>query len=471
MSAPPWWQLGIADLAAKLRSGALDPEGLLDNVLSRISRVDPALNTMVAIDEAGARRQARTSAERLRSGQARSPIEGIPISIKDNLLVGGLPATWGSRGLKDLVPERDELPVERLRAAGAVIVGKTNVPELTLEGYTSNLLFGTTRNPWDIRLTPGGSSGGAAAGVAAGLVPAAIGTDGGGSIRRPACHTGLVGFKPSIGRYPRADGFPGLLFDFDVIGTLTHSVADTKLLDRVLAGPDPRDRQSNQLPPSPFRDAARLRILYVPRFGDSPLDPEIEPMTDAVAQTLVGHGHSVEVGPMPFDQAESDEIWRVISRAGVANYFQHQGPAFADSAGPFVLGLEREGREISAAAYVATLQKVVNFRRHVAALFDRYDLVFTPSAAALPWAADRPFPPEIAGKPAGPRGHAVYTGWVNICGHPAINLPHGLSRAGLPIGGQFVGGFGADAALLEFAALFEEKGMWRVLWSPFATNE
>ena len=168
----------------------------------------------------------------------------MPLSIKDNILVAGMPATWGSRSLAGLPPNATSFPVARLRAAGAVIVGKTNVPELTLEGYTKNDLFGVTRNPWDIRLTPGGSSGGAAAGVAAGLVPAAIGTDGGGSIRRPACHTGLVGWKPSAGHIPRIDGFPATLTDFETIGTLTHSVDERCCLTAILAGPDARDRRS-----------------------------------------------------------------------------------------------------------------------------------------------------------------------------------------------------------------------------------
>ena len=262
---------GIGDLAQGLRARRFTAADVVEACLERIARIDPALNSFVALDADGARMAARDSDARLAAGQPRSMLEGIPLSIKDNILVRGLPATWGSRAFADFVPEVDELPVARLRAAGSIILGKTNVPELTLEGYTNNDLFGVTRNPWNQALTPGGSSGGAAASVAAGLVPAAIGTDGGGSIRRPACHTGLVGFKPSTGRIARIDGFPAILTDFETIGTLTRSVADLLLLD-TLAGPDVRDRRSLYAPAPPF-EGPRRRILYIPRVAACPVDP------------------------------------------------------------------------------------------------------------------------------------------------------------------------------------------------------
>jgi Asp-tRNA(Asn)/Glu-tRNA(Gln) amidotransferase A subunit family amidase len=462
------WQFGVVALAQALRSGALEPVQLLDIFLDRIKRLDPALNTMVATDVEGARVQARASAARLRRGEPLSPLDGIPITIKDNLLVRGFPATWGCKGFANHHPAQDELPVERLRAAGAVILGKTNVPELTLQGYTSNLLFGTTRNPWDTRLTPGGSSGAAAAGVAAGLAPAAIGTDGGGSIRRPACHTGLVGFKPSIGRYPRANGFPELISDFEVIGTLTHSVEDTKLLDAILAGPSQLDRRSHPPSPQTMRDTTRLRILYVPRFGDSPCDREVESAADTTAKWLADQGHDVERAPIPFDRAQVDEIWRVIGCSAVAHLLQHHGPSFEADCGPFVIDLARQGRAIAAADYVGALAKVSSFRLQMCQLFKRYDLIFTPSAAALPWPAEESHPPEIDGRPAGARGHAVYTAWVNVCGHPAISLPLGFSRSGLPIGGQFIGAYGCDDSVLAFAERFESAGSHGRKWPSFA---
>ena len=456
MSIAEPWRLGVAEIAGAYRSGDTDPEALLDVALARIAHLDPKLNTMVAIDAEGARAAARDSAARWRAGAPRSPVDGVPVTIKDNLLMRGLPATWGSRAYADFHPAGDEAPVARLRAAGAVLLGKTNVPELTVEGYTSNLLFGTTRNPWDPALTPGGSSGGAAAGVAAGFVAAAIGTDGGGSIRRPASHTGLVGFKPSIGRVPRAGGFPDMLHDFEVIGTLTRSARDAFLLDAVLS--------RSALPPKAGR---MLRILYVPRFGDAPLDPEVAAACEAAASGLAAAGHAVETGPVFFDRAAVDEIWRVVSRTGAARVARLTKGRLMAEGGPTIRAMAAEGAELSAADYADALSALAGFRREVARVFDRHDLVFLPSAAALPWRAEEAYPPMIDGQAVGPRGHAVYTGWVNAAGLPAIALPLGLSAGGLPIGGQFVGRHGEDRELLAFGAGFEASRPTRS-WPPFA---
>ncbi len=446
----------ISELAAALRGGSLTAEALLDRSLERIRQLDPRLNSFVALDEAGARAAAKASDALLAAGKPRSALEGIPISIKDSIHVAGLPTTWGSRAFSAAVPDKDELPVARLRAAGAVIVGKTNVPELTLEGYTRNDLFGVTRNPWNTRLTPGGSSGGAAAGVAAGLVPAAIGTDGGGSTRRPACHTGLVGWKPSTGRFPRIDGLPAVLTDFETIGTLTRTLDDALLLDAVMAGPDTRDRRSLYAQ-SPAQARQKLRIIHIPRFADSPVDPEVEAVTNGVAEALARDGHDVTVGKVFFDLADVARIWHVVSRAGVAWLMDWSNGKLDAMAGDSVRAMAADGAKLTAADYFDALQRITAFRRRCAEVFAATDLILTPTAAALPWPAETPYPDRIADRPAGPRDHAVFTGWVNIAGLPGISLPVAVSKAGLPIGVQFVGGFGADTSLLAFARAFSEK--------------
>jgi aspartyl-tRNA(Asn)/glutamyl-tRNA(Gln) amidotransferase subunit A len=439
----------LEGLAAELENGQASSVGLVERTFERIEAFDSRLNSFVALDRSGALAAAKESDERRSHGRAHSRLDGIPISVKDNLHVAGFPTTWGSRALKDCRPTKDELPIERLRQAGMIVVGKTNAPEFTLEGYTRNDLFGVTRNPWNTDLTPGGSSGGAAASVAAGFVPAAIGTDGGGSIRRPACHTGLVGYKPSIGRWPRADGLPAILIDFETIGSLARTVEDTLLLDAVLRGRDLRDWRSSYAPaPSWPRKAAR--ILYIPRFGAAPVDPEVASQVEAFARRLSSTGHDVQQAEVFFDLEIAARVWHVVSRAGVA-WLMAANPTYQKLAGDSARAMAEAGRKVSGADYLGALEAVSALRRHVAELFDGVDLVLTPTAAALPWPAETPYPDQIDGKPAGPRDHAIFTGWVNIAGVPAINIPTGSSRSGLPIGAHLAAAFGADEHLLAFA--------------------
>ncbi len=462
---PTVWRLGIVELSAMLEQRELSPVELLDLTLARIERINPRLNAIISQDR-HARAAAKESESRIARDQARSPLEGIPITVKDNILVRGLPATWGSELYRDFVPDRDELPVARLREAGAVILGKTNVPEFTLEGYTDNPLFGVTRNPWNIDLTPGGSSGGGVASVAAGLTAGTVGTDGGGSIRRPASHAGLVGMKPSTGLVARDHGFPQILLDFEVIGPITRTVADTSLLLKIMAGPARRDRKSLLAAPSPASPEP-VRMLYVPRFGDNPVDPEIAESCAAAAGALQSLGCRVEQGPLPFDADSLNAIWPLFGQVGVAHLLEEK-PNGEKQVGERLLKMAAEGRRIPAHRYLAAIEQVDQFRRAMRDVFETWDVIMTPSAAALPWPAAQPYPTEIDGKPVGPRGHAVFTGWVNACGHPAINLPATPSVNGLPIGFQLVGDFGADWLLLDLASRYESAHPWLDRWPAVA---
>jgi aspartyl-tRNA(Asn)/glutamyl-tRNA(Gln) amidotransferase subunit A len=451
------WTLSAVEIGRGYRDGALDPVAVLDALGARTARIDSKLNALVTRDGT-ARGQAEASWKRFVAGEPLGPLDGIPVAVKDNLVVRGLRTTWGTRGLADFVPDHDELPVAKLRAAGAVIVGKTNVPEFTLEGYTANPVFGVTRNPWDTRLTPGGSSGGAVAGCAAGSFPLALCTDGGGSIRRPASHTGLVGFKPSIGAVARADGLPQLLLDFEVVGPVARTVDDAALLFEALRGADSNDRASVAVPRiGPLERP--LAILAVPRLGRAPVDPEVAASFDDAVRTFASLGHRVRSGALTLELDEVNTFWPLVGQVGLARAFE-ASPKLRDSASAKYVDMATQGEQLRATRLLAGLEAVAAFRRATTALFEEIDIVLTPTAAALPWPAEEAYPPTIDGVDVGPRGHAVFTGWVNVCGHPAISVPSSPSRLGLPIGVQMIGAFGADDLLLALARDYERAAPW-----------
>ncbi|MGV3634068.1 MAG: amidase [Pseudorhodoplanes sp.] len=435
------WTLSATELGRAFRGGAATPDDALSSVIARIDSVNPSVNAIVTLDREGARAQARASTERFRTGTPLGPLDGIPLTVKDSIFVQGLRATWGSRLYADFVPDADEPPIDRLRAGGVVILGKTNVPEFTSQGYTDNALFGPTRNPYDLALTPGGSSGGAVAAVASGMGPIAMGTDGGGSIRRPASHAGLVGFKPSRGMVPRRHGFPAILHDLEVIGPIARSVDDILLTMDVIGGPDWRRSDS---------PAQCARILYAPTFSGAPVDREIAASVAEIAERLAGQGHSVEMVEAFDLAAPIAEIWPVISQSGVAWLMARHGDQ-DDLIGPALAEMARNGRRYSAADYLAALDAIKAVGRDFDAVFARVDYLLTPTAAALPWPATEVYPPVIDGQAVGPRGHAVFTPFANALGLPAVSLPARASASGLPIGVQLVAAPGRDAELLAFA--------------------
>lgn len=460
------WQLGVLDLAGAYAAGETDPLAVVDCLLARIERIDPILNTYARLDP-GARSAAKESAERIRAGQPRSPLEGVPIAIKDNLAVRDMPAAWGSSVFVDTVCKNDELPVARLREAGAVFLGKTNTPEFAVEGYTASELYGVTGNAWNPSLTPGGSSGGSVSAVAAGLAAAAIGTDGGGSVRRPAGHTGLYGLKPTIGMVARAGGLPQVLLDFEVVGGFARSAADLAALHGALAGPDRRDPESRRADPIPLKRRP-LRILYAERIDGNPLDPEIRDSVGAAAESLAALGHEVVCGDLPFDLAALNAFWPRFGQVGIAQLRQAL-PAMS-RAGAKYLAMADEGDRVTAPDYYAALELVRKLRSEASCAFAEWDAILTPSAAAQPWSASEPFPPEIDGQSVGPRGHAIYTGWVNAAGLPAINLPASPDSRGLPIGFQLVGDRFTEAMLLDLADSWDRAGPgWT--WPPVAKTQ
>jgi len=486
------WQLSACELARRYRERSLTPLAVAEACLGRLEAVNRQLNAVIARRDADFIAEARAATERFARGAPLSPLDGIPLTVKDSLYTRELPTTWGTEGLRNHQPGHDESGWARARAGGALLVGKTNVPEFALEGYTANPLFGVTRNPWDRSRTPGGSSGGAVAAVASGIAPLAIGQDGGGSIRRPASHAGLVGLKPSLSAVPREHALPSLLLDFEVIGPLARTVADARLLFDAMRGPAAVDRSSlaaahasgchaglDPASTSARHDGSRVnrspglrpgagmttpwRLLYVERIDHNPLDPQVAASVRQAVQRFDQLGHHVAEGPLPLDLGFYAEAWPQVGQAGLAHLFA-QHPEIAAQASEKYHAMAERGRAIPAARLWQVLEQVKQLRRDAVALFDRYDAIVMPSAAALPWPVEQDYPPEIEGQPVGPRGHAAYTGWVNAAGLPALALPCEPSSEGLPIGLQLIGPYASDDALLDFGAACEAAHPWAHRW-------
>jgi len=448
------WKLPATELAARFRRGALAPSAALRAVLDRVAASNPVVNAFATLDEAGATQAAAAADARFAAGRPLGPLDGVPVSIKDNITVAGLRCAWGSELYLDYVPKEDETPVARLRAGGAVILGKTNVSEFTLgRGNVDTRAFGTTRNPWNPALTPGASTGGGAAAVASGFGPVTLGTDGGGSIRRPSCHCGLVGLKPSTGRVARRNGLPIILDDAEIIGPIARTVDDLAATLAVIQGPLDEDRLSIGVPGPHGEPAARpLRILYVPQFGQWPVDDVVAESCAAAARNLAALGHVVEQGPLPVDLDLFEKNWPTFTAGGLA--WLLRGKAWRGRIGAIYEEMAEKGAALTAADYIEGLNAFREIQAQFARAFRGLDVIVTPCAGTLPWDATK----------FGPTHHRAFTGIVNAGGLPGINIPCDPSPEGLPIGIQAIGGFGADWQLVALARQYEAAHPWADRW-------
>jgi aspartyl-tRNA(Asn)/glutamyl-tRNA(Gln) amidotransferase subunit A len=464
------WQRSACELAALLASREVTPSELLRACVARNAQCNPGIGAVVTLCEQEASAAALEADERQRTGRRLSAIDGIPVTVKDSLYVRGVRVTWGSRLFADFVPEHDDICVERVRAAGAIVLGMTNTPELALTGYTDNPLFGPTRNPWNLALTPGGSSGGAVASVAVGITPFAIGTDAGGSIRTPASYTGLVGVRPSTARIPRGHSFPPVAYDFQVVTPVARTVGDAILLYDALAGPHVRDPESLRFPrETPVRAPKDTRILLVTDVNGEPVDPEIRANVQAAARVLASLGYQVETGKAPYDLEEVREVYATLSAVGAARVLANF-TGWRDKVGANVVTVGETGLACTATDFVNTLDRLAGIRASVAEAWHDYDVVCTPTAATLAFPLGRSHPETIDGRPANLRSASLFTTWVGAIGHPAITVPVEPSIAGLPIGMQLVGRFGAERTLYDIAARYEEACPWSTRWPAFAMN-
>ncbi len=441
-----------AEMAASLAAGTTTPEALLRTCLDRIAALDGTLHAWAHLDPDGAAMAAAASAARHRAGAALGPLDGVPVSVKDNLHVAGMPARWGSRFFADFVPAQDDIVVERLRAAGAVIVGKTSTPEFALSGRCFSPLTGHTRNPLNPALTPGGSSGGAVAAIAAGMVPLSVATDAGGSTRLPAGYTGLVGLRPSNGRIARRHGFPPMALDFQAVGLIAATLADLRLLYGAVAGPDARDPTSLRLPPEePAGPGRRLRVGWCAAIEGELVDAEVRQAVAEAASRLAAEGCEVVPCTIPYDLAALRAIWGVLTAVGVARMAARFPERWEAEASESLKPMAARGATMTATEYVEALDALAAFRADVSARWGAHDALLLPSAAAPAWPVEREFPAFIDGQPGHARAQNVFATWVNAMGWPGLTVPGQPHPDGRPIGVQLVGSHGSEALLFELA--------------------
>ncbi len=463
--------LSATRAAALIRQRLLSPVELVDALLARIARAQPLLNCFVTVQEDQARRDAIQAERAVTQGAPLGPLHGVPVHIKDLLDVAGLPTRHGSGIHAEAPPAaRDDVLVARLRAAGAIIIGKTTTPEFGVKGLTDGPAFGITRNPWNLDRTPGGSSGGAAAAVAAGLGPLGLGTDGAGSIRGPAACCGLVGLKPTLGAVP-ADTARDTFGNNTYAGPLARTVTDAALMHAVLAGPSDQDPWSlggtgAARPLSPAllgEDLSSLRIGYVPRCANPRVAADVASNTRAVLDVWAAMGAVVEETGAAIDWAEYEG--RVLYQANFAVFCAPFLPRWRDAMDPVTLAFMERGAQFTLADFRNAQFARTRLFRAVQALFERYDVLVMPtmSRTALPVGFDAAHDEvEVDGVACG----ITRQGWTspqypfNLTGHPAVSLPSGFGDDGLPTGVQVVGRWGAEADILRLGGLLERARPW-----------
>jgi aspartyl-tRNA(Asn)/glutamyl-tRNA(Gln) amidotransferase subunit A len=447
--------LTAVELLAAYRSRELSPVEVARAALERIERDDAELNAFSLVDGERALAEARASEARWARGEPAGALDGVPVAVKDLLLTRGWPTLRGSRAIDPAGPWEDDAPaVAALRRNGAVLPGKTTTPELGWKGVTDSALQGVTRNPWDRERTPGGSSGGSAAALAAGMVPLALGTDGGGSIRIPCGFTGLAGIKPTYGRVPAWPASPfGAVAH---LGPMARTVTDAALLLDVMAEPDARDWVALPPPATSFLDGLEdgvegLRIAFSPDLGHATVDPEIAGAVARAAAAFAALGASVE----PVDPGFEDPrgAFDVLWSAGAARAVADLGDPAPETLDPGLAEVAALGRSHTALDYLAAVQQRDRLAIHMSGFHQDWDLLLTPTLPLPAFEAGREVP---AGWP-----EERWPSWTpftypfNLTQQPAASVPCGFTGAGLPIGLQIVGPRYGDALVLRAARAYE----------------
>ena len=451
------------DLVEAIRTRAVSPVAVLEDVLRRVDRLQPMLHPFMTIDADRAHEAARLAEAAVMRGDSLGPLHGLPVSVKDLELTAGLRTTNGSKFFEHYVPDVDGAVAGRLRAAGAILFAKTNTPHFGYKDMCDNLLGPPTRNPWKLDRTPGGSSGGAAAAVAAGIGAIAHGSDGAGSIRIPAALCGVFGFKPSLGLVPYWPN-PDFWAARSHNGPLARTVRDAALMLNAIAGWDSRDPVSLDLPPRDWLAACEpgdlkgLRVAWSPDFGYAAVDPEVRRVTTAAAARFAELGCSVEEVVPGW---EDPSAWAVLLwdfQLAARNLERaRQRPEWIELS---LRDMIEHGHQASSEDLGRAQLARTAFYEQARAFMQPYDLLLTPQMPCVAWSLDA-WPATIDGRPTPTMfDHLPFTYPFNLTGWPAASLPCGFNSEGLPIALQVVAGLHQDALCLRAAAAFEALQLW-----------
>lgn len=455
-------ELSAVEIAAAVRTKKVSPVEVTRAVLDRIERLNPQLNAFCTVTADAALATAKQIEAAVMRGDDVGPLGGVPVSLKDLFYVKDTQITFGSKFYEQNVTTEDHPAVERLRRAGAVIVGITNSPEFGWKGVTDNRVFGIARNPWSLELTPGGSSGGASSAVAAGLGPIGIGTDGGGSLRIPGAFCELVGYKASFGRVPN---YPGSGVDsLRHTGPLTRTVTDAALALDVMAGPD--DRDPNSLPQDETKNyqaaleqgVRGLKVGYSPTLGYAWVNPEIAALCADAAKHFAASGATVE--EIDVDWGNCYDTWSVFFYGGIAARISGLHAENLDWLDPGLKPIVERGLKLTAVDYVNALVARNLFWQKVRPTFEKYDLLLTPALSVAPFAVGRDRPDMPRGPDGAELRWSPFTYPFNLTGQPAVSVPCGRTKTNLPVGLQIVGRRWADATVLRAARAWEQIQPW-----------